>query len=90
VGLEDALGIQVQVFPNPSTGVFEVAAVLPTTGDLQMRVFDAKGAVVELRKLAAAAGTFHAMIDLSMRPAGLYLLELDLDGHRYAARLLRQ
>lgn len=90
VGLEDALGIQVQVFPNPSTGVFEVAAVLPTTGDLQMRVFDAKGSMVELRKLAAAAGTFNAVIDLSMRPAGLYLLELDLDGHRYAARLLKQ
>ena len=42
-----------------------------------MRIYDAKGVLVDARTRAASAGSLQEVFDLSAQSAGLYLLQLE-------------
>ena len=59
-----------QVFPNPSSGLFNLKIKNP--GTYQIKIFDFDGRMLEWRKIEAA----NTAIDLSHYPAGTYLLHM--------------
>jgi hypothetical protein len=76
-----------KVFPNPSGRIFTV--VCPATeGDVHYTVCDGTGRVVY--RAAGRGQASSQVIDLSVLPPGLYLLEVRAGGRRYPARLLRE
>ncbi len=67
---------QVQLFPNPTDGQLQIRwNKPPAEAELQLRICSAQGAV-SARSLTADQST----IDLSAYPAGLYAVELWVDG----------
>ncbi|OON67363.1 hypothetical protein B0919_18010 [Hymenobacter sp. CRA2] len=70
----------VSVFPNPSTGLFELQVDNGVRGTLQVRVTDAVGRVVMTKQLNKGAGLLHDGLDLSKLSRGMYQLHLELPG----------
>jgi len=65
-----------QVYPNPSTGLFELAYQLDNTETITATVLDARGAVVQNLRKVADGFQQKLHIDLSGQPAGVYLLRV--------------
>jgi hypothetical protein len=65
-----------QVYPNPSTGLFTVALTLPNTNeDLQLTVINALGQELVTKSYSRVAGQFSAQLDLSTIAKGVYFLK---------------
>lgn len=87
-GIEDPTSVRaIEVFPNPSSGLFNLSVHLVRSENLVMTVTDALGRQVFSQIWAASAGQFRRPIDLSSFPQGVYLLMIDAGGHRYNRRL---
>lgn len=81
--MEEALGIempvvqnlrieQLNIFPNPSAGRFNLTFDLPDEGATAIRIFNASGRLVYSYDLGNFSGTFNDQIDLGDQPAGTY------------------
>jgi hypothetical protein len=76
VGIEE-YGLSLDVYPNPSTGVFTVNYALEQQTDIQLAVFDLLGSRVGNDILISSqSGT--KVIDLSQEANGVYLLRITL------------
>ncbi len=75
----------IQVFPNPSTGLFQLN--LKNAGMSDIRVENALGQVVWQQK--DAAGTSPLNVDLRMQPNGLYHLSVVQNGVWYHLKLVK-
>jgi subtilisin-like proprotein convertase family protein len=80
----------VQVFPNPSTGVFEVTIDNAQRGPVTLRVTDALGRQVTTHVLTKGAASLKQSVDLSHLSNGVYTLHLDLPNGSTVVRLLKQ
>ena len=68
---EDALSL----FPNPNDGTFSIAVTLPERSDVNLRIYNAMGAIVyQEQQSDLVSNTFQP--DLSSEPSGLYFVEL--------------
>ena len=77
-------------YPNPFSGKTRIVFELPTAQFASLRVYDALGRVVkELESGEWAAGRHTLDVDLSDRPAGLYVSRLNL-GHSMQSRTMLQ
>jgi subtilisin-like proprotein convertase family protein len=70
----------VSVFPNPSTGLFELNVDNAQRGTLQVRVTDAVGRVVLTQEITKGNGLLHHTLDLGKLSRGVYQLHLELPG----------
>jgi subtilisin-like proprotein convertase family protein len=78
----------VTVFPNPSTGQFEVVVNNAQTGKLSVHVTDAVGRLVLAEEVSKGAGQLQHRLDLSKLSQGVYQLRLDLPGGGTAVQKL--
>lgn len=78
----DILNSQLQVFPNPSAGIFNVT--LPQGKAFEMEVTDLTGKVV----MQQAAKTGAAKLDLSKAAKGVYLLKVSAEGASSVQRII--
>ncbi len=62
------------IFPNPSMGVFNLSFDLVEEGDLAVRVFSGTGRLIYQNDLLPFSGSFNDTLDLSDNPAGTYYL----------------
>ena len=62
------------VYPNPSMGMFNVSFELPTEGPTLIRVFNAQGREIYEYDLGNFGGRFDDTIDLSQNGTGAYFL----------------
>ncbi len=90
VGLEDALGMTVQLYPNPSAGLFVLEVNAETVGDLRIMIFDAKGTCVLQKTVQVGLGEIQEQLDLSTHSSGLYLIQLEHDGLVHSLRMQKQ
>ena len=67
---------EVQVFPNPSMGMFTLRFDLPSLGMTQVRIFSSTGQLVFTRDLGAFSGTFTENLDIVGAGPGIYYLML--------------
>ena len=77
---ELAGGVEAQIFPNPSTGLFQVQWEGWTGGDVAFSVIDARGRQVTQGVWAGAGASFLTTLDLSGVENGLYRLNVVSNG----------
>ena len=79
----------VELFPNPSTGIFHLNASLTEVQDLRWELFNAAGQLV-LAEERKHVQQFTGQISLASQPAGVYSLVLRLEnGSVYAQKLVK-
>jgi hypothetical protein len=66
------------VQPNPSDGYFRVSVKNPTSGNLNMRVYNSSGMLVNCRSCSngSIGHEVKSEIDLSSQPNGFYILKV--------------
>lgn len=71
------------VFPNPSTGIFQILLKKGDFGEKRVRITDSKGVLV---------GTFKNTLqfNLGQYPAGLYNYTISINGLDYSGKLIKQ
>jgi len=71
------LSLQAEVYPNPSSGKSTLSYYLPNEGNVQLRIYDQGGKVVQQMQLNNAhKGDNISEIDLSKQAAGIYFCSL--------------
>ncbi|MBK8556934.1 MAG: T9SS type A sorting domain-containing protein [Lewinellaceae bacterium] len=74
------------LYPNPSSGLFLLSVQSPQTIEAEIRVFDVLGAAVYR---SHASGTeWTREIDLSTQMAGVYFVEISLEGQTYLEKIV--
>jgi hypothetical protein len=80
----------IQVYPNPSEGVFRVLNQLPGSQDTEYRVFSSGGKEVLFQRGDKPDENGTVEINLRGKPSGLYLLESrNREGRRLTKLLLK-
>lgn len=77
----------IQVFPNPSSGRFQLQA--DANGPIELKVYDLTGRTVHSESTTASAAGTHSF-ELGHLPAGAYTLELIGTDGRSTARFIKQ
>jgi hypothetical protein len=80
----------VQVYPNPSNGLFQVSIDNAQRGTITLRVTDALGRTVERAVLNKAGAPLQHSLDLSKLSTGVYQLHLDMPEGKAVMRLMKQ
>lgn len=75
LAVNDLISTQFQVYPNPSTGVFNVEFETKYT-DLSYQVFNLEGKLLLQNPLNSMGGKVNQKINLSHLPAGTYVLQI--------------
>lgn len=75
----------ITVYPNPSTGHFNVNN--PTQRDIQVTITDFKGRSREVKNLGANS---DLSVDLSNYPTGIYFIQFIVDNRTHYIRLVKQ
>ncbi|HWJ92725.1 MAG TPA: T9SS type A sorting domain-containing protein, partial [Flavisolibacter sp.] len=78
-----------RVYPNPSTGFFNLVFQIDAGNNFEAKVFDVKGSLVREYHRTATGLLQKLSIDLSAAPAGMYLLQTDAAGKRQAFKLYK-
>ncbi|MEM9886846.1 MAG: PDZ domain-containing protein [Bacteroidota bacterium] len=79
-----------QLFPNPTSGIFELRFDLPEEGETLVRLFDSSAKLVYQNQLGRFSGNFREQIDISNRVRGTYFLEIRQDELSISKKLILQ
>jgi hypothetical protein len=80
----------IEVYPNPSNGIFKVNVDNGQKGNITLRVTDALGRTVATETVVKGAGALQHQLDLSKLATGVYQLHVDLPNGTAVTRLLKQ
>jgi hypothetical protein len=90
VGIATIEGIEsLEIFPIPSHGEVIIDFVLNAAKDVTLCVRDLTGRAIAPPKTLKGSGQVHATVDLTDVPAGVYMLELEIDGAKLTRRIAR-
>jgi hypothetical protein len=78
-----------RIYPNPSTGLFNLVYQLDNNSLLTASVLDAKGSVVQTYHATADGFVQKMHIDLSPLPAGVYMLRVHTDTKDLSFKLFK-
>ncbi|GAB3287956.1 zinc-dependent metalloprotease family protein [Hymenobacter tenuis] len=78
------------VYPNPSTGLYTISLANAQRGPVALRVTDALGRQVAAQTLTKGTATLQYSLDLRHLSTGLYHLHLDLPEGAAVVQLLKQ
>jgi hypothetical protein len=79
-----------KVYPNPSTGSFNLVYQLGNLEVLSAKVIDAKGRLVKAYHKTANGFVQKLSIDISLMPSGVYLLQVNANGDNQTFKLFKQ
>ncbi|MEW6469075.1 MAG: T9SS type A sorting domain-containing protein [Bacteroidota bacterium] len=68
----------ISVFPNPSSGTFNVSVALPGVANMKIEVTDMLGKVVYSEQLSGLSGSYQHALDLSGLAKGTYMLNVNV------------
>jgi len=86
---QSAQELGVAVYPNPSTGTFNLSIDNSQRGAVALRVTDALGRTVAQEQLSKNATTLNHSLDLSKLATGVYQLHLTMPQGTVVQRLLK-
>ncbi len=87
VAISDSATNKLFVYPNPTTGQFQVNFYTTTTGQHRLSVYDAKGAIAFSKPYAIAAPYQRLDVDIRQHGSGVYVVVLyDKSGKKLASR----
>ena len=78
------------VFPNPATDYLTVRLAVKGNSDVAVQVYDMMGKQVLNKFNTLNAGTYNLPVDLSALPAGIYNVNLDVNGERVTHKIIVQ
>ena len=78
--------VETNVYPNPSAGIFTLKLGHDYSGQLELEVYNASGALVK-REIRSWSGRV-ATIDLSAAPEGMYYLNIKCDSFKSTTPLI--
>ena len=85
---------KIETFPNPMADVLNLSYTLPKASDVRLVVVDAAGRRVKtLTKARQAAGTYDYQLrseELGLRQAGVYTLQVEIDGLLLSKQLVKE
>lgn len=79
----NGLSQQIEVFPNPSQGIFHVNLTDGLSGELNVKVTNLVG-----QEVFRSSGQQSVRVDLSGQVPGVYLLQGSLDGQAFTRKLI--
>jgi len=79
---------ELEFFPNPSKGVFNLRFDLEQSADTQINIYDINGKTVYSKTLENFDGTFDEDIDISSSDDGTYILEIVRDNKRFNKKVI--
>ncbi len=78
----------VSLFPNPTTGLLNVNVNAPKSGMASAKIVDTKGAVVLQKTLDFETGFQSFSLDISGKPKGMYLLQIQQGNALYTQKVM--
>jgi len=81
---------QLDIFPNPSNGAFNLTFDLPNEGATSIRIFNGAGRLIYQNDLQQFSGNFNDRIDLSNTAKGIYFLAVSQDGKTITKKIITQ
>ena len=79
---------QFQLFPNPTSANTTVSLSVATSSDVTLSVLDMSGKVMKFRNYGQLSGSYTIELPTAGMPAGVYLVELTIDGEKQVKRLV--
>jgi hypothetical protein len=80
-GISEVAGIKdLEIFPNPNNGAFQVAADFEQTANLVIQVSNLTGQIVYNEVIGSVTGATNIPINLNNQPAGVYTVALISEG----------
>ena len=85
-------GITLQVYPNPSGGIFNLVYQLPSGQAFTLQVFDVTGKLIQQGNFIASGFLEREVFDFSSRvyPNGMYLFRLNTDNQQQVLKVIKQ
>ncbi|NOX46671.1 MAG: T9SS type A sorting domain-containing protein [Chlorobi bacterium] len=78
------------IFPNPSNGIFNLKTGKNISGEIQFDVVDVNGKTIFSGKLNANNQNASKTIDLTGKPKGVYFVNVRAGGKAYSRKLITQ
>lgn len=78
----------IDVFPNPSMGMFELEFTVPNQGETVINIFNALGRKIYTYDLGNFSGAFKDAVDISQNGTGFYFLEIRQDGKSMVKKIV--
>ncbi|MBL7933559.1 MAG: T9SS type A sorting domain-containing protein [Bacteroidia bacterium] len=79
---------QMNFYPNPNTGKFNLAFDLQDKGDTEINVLNMEGRSVYHEKLKNFTGHYDHEIDISSQPKGVYFVKVAQGRHSYVKKMM--
>lgn len=74
VGIGEQDAVSLELFPNPTSGVFTINLSAAQFNNADLRVMDALGKEVFSQRGLSVSGTYNVQVDLSSQPQGIYFV----------------
>lgn len=84
----DLISNSLEIYPNPSDGVFNMVISNPVAGLANVCVYTILGQKVHEEQLAISMTSNKFSIDLSNLPSGMYLLNVQMYGYNHSKKLI--
>ncbi len=79
---------KISIYPNPSTGIFNIQFPAIKSGTATIRVFDASGKAVYSMEVPESFNSHNHQINLGSQQKGNYILKMILDGKSYSEKVV--
>jgi hypothetical protein len=80
----------IQVYPNPSKGIFSLQAELTQPTAITLHVYDLTGKIIHRKEIPAGTIKSETSIDLSEHTSGVYLLKVTAGGSILTQKLIKE
>lgn len=78
------------LYPNPNTGKFNLAFNLPKKGDTEISVLNSEGKAVYKESLPAFSGNYDKEIDISKNAKGIYFVKVEQGKHSQVKKIVME
>ncbi|MCC7302616.1 MAG: T9SS type A sorting domain-containing protein [Bacteroidia bacterium] len=80
----------INVHPNPSSGLFTLDVLMPGSGTTLVQINSLLGQVLHSEKVEMVPGLYSGQVDLEHLPPGVYMLTVKIGNKNYYRRLVKQ
>jgi Secretion system C-terminal sorting domain len=85
------IGLKVNVFPNPTNNILNLAFNLSENDDIHLTIHNTKGQLINtIDQGKKTVGSYSYQIDLTNRENGVYFLTLMINGKKYTQKIIKQ